>query len=953
MSNKHGVSVSKPISAWNKDLKVNLKDFFKSLIKTTAQFGAGNYANASKDAVDTISAVKLGNDYGGIAWLLIYRSLLQAVFTLVEENEGLLLQDSSNPMVARYKLGIPPDDPDALINQLDLSLEEKELTIDEQFFVHPEELSILEDFKRPFSQWLQNFGLSEPQSQAIANHLRSYFVFALNDQWRTRSEDYVPLKQAFDTPFTKASEQEQAWMQYSAWLKKQVDESMFDEAFSLSQVYVPLRAYYEVKVDEDKSGGANTEEKKIRRVVIELEETLKAWLDKGDPGDALKVISGGPGSGKSSFTKMFAARMVGKTTRRILFVPLHLFEASDDLVEALGNYIRLTRILPYNPLDPEEGDAKLLLIFDGLDELTMQGKLAAETAQQFVSEIQRKVELLNSKDRLRLKVLISGRDLAVQANMNQLRKQQQVMYVLPYLIKDGSSKNYQDSKNLLEQDQRQVWWKLYSAATGKNHAGMPNELSRNDFEEITSQPLLNFLVALSYDRGILNLTEESNLNRIYEDLLKAVYERKWAVNPHPATLDVQEEDFIRILEEVAVSAWHGDGRKTSVREIEAHCEVSGLKDLLEALQEGASKGVTRLLMAFYFRQAGNRISGDRTFEFTHKSFGEYLTARRLVDVVRNIHNELERQPRFRAGSFNEQLALEIWVRLCGQVPLDEYIYRFLHNEMLLQDPQVVLGWQATLCRLISYMIDNGMPMERITPRPYFKEEVRQARNAEEALLAALNVCARTTKKISEINWPSATSFGEWIARLLGQRPGGQNVLAMECLSYLNLSDARLDMRDLYSARLSGSDLKGAHLYWTHLQRADLSGANLEGIISSGALLGQANLEHTNLKRADLTEADLRRANLFGANLEGAILDRADLTGAQMDHANVFGASFRGAILDSSFSRAINAGEALTERAVIAPHDTSPFDPMRYIRHEGLLPLLEGKKGQRATRKKKS
>ena len=58
------------------------------------------------------------------------------------------------------------------------------------------------------------------------------------------------------------------------------------------------------------------------------------------------------------------------------------------------------------------------------------------------------------------------------------------------------------------------------------------------------------------------------------------------------------EDFLRVLEEIGLAAWHGDGRSTTVREIEEHCQASGVGILLKDFQEGAKAGVTRLLAAF-------------------------------------------------------------------------------------------------------------------------------------------------------------------------------------------------------------------------------------------------------------------------------------------------------------------------------------------------------------------
>ncbi len=233
---------------------------------------------------------------------------------------------------------------------------------------------------------------------------------------------------------------------------------------------------------------------------------------------------------------------------------------------------------------------------------------------------------------------------------------------------------------------------------------MPTELAQANLQDITAQPLLNYLVALSYMRGTVQISETSNLNEIYADLLGAVYERGWASdqhpelqgtrtvykrgwadNQHPALQGIEESHFVRILEEVALAAWHGDGRTTTVKAIEAHCDNSGLKGLLAAFQEGTKAGVTRLLMAFYFRQSGSLSSGEKTFEFTHKSFGEYLTARRIVNGIDRIHTELERRRETFDGGWDERQALAYWAALCGPSAMDEYLFSFLCNEVRLHD----------------------------------------------------------------------------------------------------------------------------------------------------------------------------------------------------------------------------------------------------------------------------
>ncbi len=949
MGSRHDIPVNKPLSVMDKPLKVKFKDLFNSLTKSAAQGIAGKADGAIKDAIDSLSAVNFGADHSGIAWLLIFRSLLQAIYTLVAENEPLLIKDTAHPRVVQYQLGDLAEDPDSLMNQLDWSLEKKQFAIDETFFKRPRALSVLEDIKTVFSQWLERFGLTEAQSQAITDRLPSYFVFALNDQWRHRSEEYIPLKEAFDTPFTKASETEQNWARYSAWLQKQVDEGMFDETFSLRQVYIPLRGYFEQKTEDGKDFKETKLEYRLhgerdsQKVVVDLTRYLEAWLNKLDVYDTIKVISGGPGSGKSSFAKMFAALQAGKTGRRVLFIPLHRFDTSDDLIIAVGNFVRFDQFLKHNPLDPQEGDSQLLIIFDGLDELAEQGKAAQELAQQFIAEVQKKTDQFNGGNAPRLKVIISGRELIVQANASEFRRPQQIINVLPYLIKEDEREEYKGEKELIALDQRHQWWEAYGKASGKPYADLPEALKRKELLEITSQPLLNYLIALSYDRGKLDFSTESNLNNIYQDLLEAVYQRRWAQNPHPATKDVEERQFVRILEEVAVAAWHGDGRKTTVREIEAHCETSGLKNLLGALQEGASKGVTRLLMAFYFRRAGNTVAGDQTFEFTHKSFGEYLAARRIVGVIAHLHDEMQRRKDNFESGYDERIALEYWLKLCGPVAMDRYVFDFIRNEMMLRDITDVAKWQDSLISLINFVLRNGMPMDRLIPRPTFQEELRQARNSEEALLCALNICATLTERVSKIDWPAPYSCGEWIARLQGQRGGSENVMTLDCLSFLDLENCYLAFRDLLHANLRNTNLKSASLAYANLDGAKLEGvnfeqcnfmqaslkgadfgrksasANVKPINFKNAYLDRANLSKTNLSMVNLEGAYSPQANLAGtilsnANLKGILLRYADLRGAVLVNANLEEADLRGADLRNADLRGANLNETMLDGA---------------------------------------
>jgi uncharacterized protein YjbI with pentapeptide repeats len=526
-----------------------------------------------------------------------------------------------------------------------------------------------------------------------------------------------------------------------------------------------------------------------------------------------------------------------------------------------------------------------------------------------------------------LRVLLSGRELVVQENESEFRRPRQILNLLPYfnplstddendvIVQDGIE--YEDPGKLLQRDARQEWWKNYGVLTGKHFKGLPKELNRDDLAEITAQPLLNYLVALSFTRDKLDFSKDINLNSIYADLVTAVYERRYekrrAYGPiRHMTLD----QFSRVLEEIGLAAWHGDGRTTTVREIEEHCKASGVGSMLDDFQEGAKAGVTRLLAAFFFRQYGQRISGDPTFIFTHKSFGEYLAARRVVRAIERAGRELERRVSNPDEGWDERDALKHWVQICGPSAMSTYLHTFLLNEVRLRSRTELEGWQGQLTRLFNFVLRHAMPMEQLQIAT-FREAMFQSRNAEEALLVALNACAQTIGRRSVIQQPDLTTFGTWLMRIEGQS-NSIGRLARRSLSFLSLPGVDLFSQDLIEASLISSDLEGTEATFVCAEFADLSSANFKNAILMQvdffhSDLSNTNFERANLSRANMCSANLEGANLTGANLKGANLTGANLTGADLKGANLTGANLTGANLEGTNLKDVKVDECVAEQ----------------------------------------
>ena len=132
--------------------------------------------------------------------------------------------------------------------------------------------------------------------------------------------------------------------------------------------------------------------------------------------------------------------------------------------------------------------------------------------------------------------------------------------------------------------------------------------------------------------------------------------------------------------------------------------------------------------------------------------------------------------------------------------MDRYLVPFIRREYGVRGLDQASKAQTVLTKLYQAFFSVGWPMERFA-HLRFSVQVRWARNAEEALVASLNACARVTNKRTIIKWPMSTSLGDAIKRMQGQRIGPENALILDCLSYLDCKGCSLDMADLYRADL--------------------------------------------------------------------------------------------------------------------------------------------------------
>lgn len=168
--------------------------------------------------------------------------------------------------------------------------------------------------------------------------------------------------------------------------------------------------------------GSGREKKKKKATFCWLREAVTGWFHGNGP-DAL-IVSGGPGSGKSTFSRLFAADMIGPDGLHVFRVPLHLLRmAEPGGADALAGVLerrwkRAADLTPPESTSPNlfglDVTDRLLLVLDGLDELAAMGKTGLAAVEGLAEHLHTLLEQENGEEPGRVKALLLGRDLAAE-----------------------------------------------------------------------------------------------------------------------------------------------------------------------------------------------------------------------------------------------------------------------------------------------------------------------------------------------------------------------------------------------------------------------------------------------------------------------------------------------------------------------------------------------------------
>jgi len=226
--------------------------------------------------------------------LLVKRSLARAVAGVIKDSLG----------TSPHKLTTVTAE-DAIQLDAQLAMESVELSTD--FFKHPARARVVGTVARLLASWLRSAGQSTEDADAAVLTLPPRFVAEMNTELTEKKELYERIVKDYAPRFAQAAEAEDAWLKYHIELHTSANPPVLNLGVSLEQVYVELRAYTEPPVES--MGRATSKQSKHRSDAAHtpgvLTDLAQVWVEQEE--DAIFVLSGGPGAGKSAFARRFAA----------------------------------------------------------------------------------------------------------------------------------------------------------------------------------------------------------------------------------------------------------------------------------------------------------------------------------------------------------------------------------------------------------------------------------------------------------------------------------------------------------------------------------------------------------------------------------------------------------------------------------------------------------------------
>ncbi len=466
------------------EFKISKSDIASGLVETVGNFVLKGWADGGVSGLlsltKVITSANIEESVEARAWRIVILSFAWSIGHIVD-------QGAVDKVVAANTL-------QDVMQNIKNEVENSDYRIDADFLKYPASLNLYNLVKNRFIDELVKRGaLRDYEREPTSYKINIAFNRAVFEVWSRRTDYFQPISDIIASPGYDAVRQDAAWLSNSYALKHAFSVApVFGQSdISLEQLYVPLRAFWQEAKEPD---GVKMEPELLDSEIhfTYLEEAIDEWMSNKDDTDWLRLIGGGPGSGKSTSLKAIASKYADRLDWRTLYVPLQHIGISGDLRESVNSYFTWLGGGAFNqpPLsrDSAESGPPFLLIFDGLDELIAPNQAASDVIVGFASKLNSLMLSLQGDSLRQHKVIVSGRlpsfQLATKLIHAPAHGRLEVFGFTPY------SDYPEHALNAIETiDQRPEWWKKYSTSKQIDDK-VPAAFESSQLEGITHEHLL-------------------------------------------------------------------------------------------------------------------------------------------------------------------------------------------------------------------------------------------------------------------------------------------------------------------------------------------------------------------------------------------------------------------------------------------------------------------------------
>jgi hypothetical protein len=350
---------------------------------------------------------------------------------------------------------------------------------------------------------------------------------------------------------------------------------------------------------------------------------LAAHLTTTQATEAPMLLLGQPGAGKSSLTRILAARLPARDFF-VCRVPLREVPAEAEIQDQVERALRLAigETVSWAALSRDDAGALSVILLDGFDELLQATGLHHSDYLQRVARFQQREAAL-------------GRPVAVMITTRMAVADRARLPVGALAVR---LEPFDDA-------QIERWLTVWNGTNAHAEPLTPEVVLR--FRALAGQPLLLLMLALynATDNALQDGGATLDGGQLYERLLASFAEREvrrmLPGQPDPAVPALVEQELLR-LSVVAFAMFHR--LRLWVTESELDDDLAGFgitpsrPSRTEAFRSPLTAG-QEMVGRFFFIQRAQAVQEDQvrqTYEFLHATFGEYLVARLVVQAVRDI-----------------------------------------------------------------------------------------------------------------------------------------------------------------------------------------------------------------------------------------------------------------------------------------------------------------------------